>query len=141
MCHALGNGNEKLYDDSNKKYKVYTDTDNDGKTEIITDINCKYEGKIFAMEVKVHPGSETNCIPLSDFRHLFPQLCKKDGSPKETALEPTLAQFEAYDGGVMQAHRWIIMPTQNISLLSKVGCIKGGTLPGWPGCIGTSEMS
>ena len=52
---------------------------------------------------------------MSHFRCLFPQLCKKDGLPKETALEPTLAQFEAYDGGVMQAHRWIIMPTQNIS--------------------------
>ena len=33
----------------------------------------------------------------------------------ETALEPTLAQLEAYDGGIMQAHRWTIMPTQNIS--------------------------
>ena len=34
------------------------------------------------MEVKVDPGSETNCIPLSHFRHLFPQLCRKDGTPK-----------------------------------------------------------
>ena len=67
------------------------------------------------MEVKVDPGSETNCIPLSHFRRLFPQLCKTDGLPKETALEPTLAQFEAYDGGIMQAHGWTIMPTQNIS--------------------------
>ena len=67
------------------------------------------------MEVKVDPGSETNCIPLSHFRCLFPQLCKTDGLPKETALEPTLAQFEAYDGGIMQAHGWTIMPTQNIS--------------------------
>ena len=114
-CYALGNGNGSQVDDSNKKYRVYTDTDSDGKTEIITDINCKFEGKVFAMEVKVDPGSETNCIPLSHFRRLFPQLCKTDGLPKETALEPTLAQFEAYDGGIMQAHGWTIMPTQNIS--------------------------
>ena len=67
------------------------------------------------MEVKVDSGSETNCIPLSRFRRLFPQLCKTDGLPKETALEPTLAQFEAYDGGIMQAHGWTIMPTQNIN--------------------------
>ena len=66
------------------------------------------------MEVKVDPGSETNCIPLSHFRHLFPQLCRKDGNPKENALEPTLAQFEAYDGGIMTSHRWIILPTQDI---------------------------
>ena len=74
ICYALGNGNGSQVDDSNKKYRVYTDTDSDGKTEIITDINCKFKGKLFAMEVKVDPGSETNCIPLSHFRHLFPQL-------------------------------------------------------------------
>ena len=115
ICYALGNGNGSQVDDSNKKYRVYTDTDSDGKTEIITDINCKFKGKVFAMEVKVNPGSETNCVPLSHFRCLFPQLCKTDGLPKETALEPTLTQFEAYDGGIMQAHGWTIMPTQNIS--------------------------
>ena len=60
------------------------------------------------------PGSKTNCIPLSHFRHLFPHLCGKDGKPKEKALEPTLAQFEAYDGGILHSHRWIILPTQDI---------------------------
>ena len=34
--------------------------------------------------------------------------------PKENALEPTLAQFEAYDGGIMTSHRWIILPTRDI---------------------------
>ena len=89
--------------------------DSDGKTEIITDIKCKHKGKDFAMEVKVDPGSETNCIPLSHFRHLFPEECSSDGLPLETALEPTLAQFEAYDGSLLQAHGWIIVPTQHIS--------------------------
>ena len=113
-CDALiSNGNE-LYDPPSNKGKAYTDTDSDGKTEIITDITCKFKGKLIAMEVKVDPGSETNCIPLSHFRHLFPQLCRKDGTPKENALEPTLAQFEAYDGGIMTSHRWIILPTWDI---------------------------
>ena len=113
-CDALiSNGNE-LYDPPSNKGKAYTDTDSDGKTEIITDITCKLEGKLIAMEVKVDPGSETNCIPLSHFRRLFPQLCSKDGSPKENALEPTLAQFEAYDGGIMTSHGWIILPTRDI---------------------------
>ena len=113
-CDALiSNGNE-LYDPPSNKGKAYTDTDSDGKTEIITDITCKFKGKLIAMEVKVDPGSETNCIPLSHFRCLLPQLCRKDGSPKENALEPTLAQFEAYDGGIMTSHRWIILPTQDI---------------------------
>ena len=114
MCDALiSNGNE-LYDPPSNKGKAYTDTDSDGKTEIITDITCKFKGKLIAMEVKVDPGSETNCIPLSHFRRLFPQLCSKDGTPKENALEPTLAQFEAYDGGIMTSHGWIILPTQDI---------------------------
>ena len=114
VCDALiSNGNE-LYDPPSNKGKAYTDTDSDGKTEIITDITCKFKGKLIAMEVKVDPGSETNCIPLSHFRRLFPQLCRKDGTPKENALEPTLAQFEAYDGGIMTSHRWIILPTQDM---------------------------
>ena len=113
-CDALiSNGNE-LYDPPSNKGKAYTDTDSDGKTEIITDITCKFKGKLIAMEVKVDPGSETNCIPLSHFRRLFPQLCSKDGSPKENTLEPTLAQFEAYDGGIMTSHGWIILPTRDI---------------------------
>ena len=114
VCDALiSNGNE-LYDPPSNKGKAYTDTDSDGKTEIITDITCKFKGKLIAMEVKVDPGSKTNCIPLSHFRHLFPQLCRKDGTPKENALEPTLAQFEAYDGGIMTSHGWIILPTRDI---------------------------
>ena len=47
------------------------------------------------MEVKVDSGSKTNCIPLSHFRCLFPQ-------------------FEAYDGGILQNHGWIILPTWDI---------------------------
>ena len=114
MCDALiSNGNE-LYDPPSNKGKAYTDTDSDGKTEIITDITCKFKGKLIAMEVKVDPGSETNCIPLSHFRRLFPHLCRKDGTPKENALEPTLAQFEAYDGGIMTSHGRIILPTRDI---------------------------
>ena len=96
-CDALISNGIELYDPPSNKGKAYTDTDSDGKTEIITDITCKFKGKLIAMEVKVDPGSETNCIPLSHFRCLFPQLCRKDGTPKENALEPTLAQFEAYD--------------------------------------------
>ena len=113
-CDALiSNGNE-LYDPPSNKGKAYIDTDSDGKTEIITDITCKFKGKLIAMEVKVDPGSETNCIPLSHFRRLFSQLCSKDGSPKENALEPTLAQFEVYDGGIMTSHGWIVLPTWDI---------------------------
>ena len=113
-CDALTSNGSELYEPPSNQGKAYTDTDSDGKTEIITDITCKFKGKLAATEVKVDPGSETNCTPLSHFRHLFPQLCSKDGNPKENALEPTLAQFEAYDGGIMTSHGWIILPTQDI---------------------------
>ena len=43
ICYALGNGNWSQVDNSNKKYRVYTDTDSDGKTEIITvNLKAKY---------------------------------------------------------------------------------------------------
>ena len=113
-CDALTSNGNELYDPPSNQGKAYTDTDSDAKTEIITDITCKFKGKLIAMEVKVDPGSKTNCIPLSHFRHLFPQLCSKDGNPKENALEPTLAQFEAYGGDILHSHRWIILPTQDI---------------------------
>ena len=77
MCdtiHSIGN---EEYDDCNKTYKVYTDTDSDGKTEIITDINVKFQGRAIEMEVKVDPGAETNCIPLSHFRCLFPGVVQR----------------------------------------------------------------
>ena len=114
MCDALrGNGNEE-YSLTSNIGKAYTDTDSDGKSEIITDITCKFQGKLIAMEVQVDPVSETNCIPLSHFRCLSSQLCREDGNLRENTLEPTLAQFEAYDGGILQAHGWITLPTQDI---------------------------
>ena len=113
-CDALTSIGNELYEPPSNQGKAYTDTDSDRKTEIITDITCKFKGKLIAMEVKVDPGSETNCTPLSHFRHLFPQLCSKDGNPKENALEPTLAQFKAYDGGILHSHGWIILPTWDI---------------------------
>ena len=114
VCDALKSNRNELYEPPSNQGKAYTDTDSDGKTEIITDITSKFKGKLVAMEVKVDPGSETNCIPLSHFRRLFPQLCSKDGNPKENALEPTLAQFEVYDSGIMISHRWIILSTWDI---------------------------
>ena len=81
-CDELTSNGNELYDPPSNQGKAYNDTDSDGKTEIITDITCKFKGKLVAMEVKVDPGSETNCIPLSHFRCLFTQLCKKGWHPQ-----------------------------------------------------------
>ena len=45
-------------------------------------------------------------------------MCR-EGQPKENALTPTLAQFETYNGRVMKAHGWFILPTQDISRVKK----------------------
>ena len=83
----------------------------------------EHSNNTFACNVLRDNGNEeiykaytgTYCIPLSHFRCLFPQLCREDGNPRNKALEPTLAQFEAYDGGILQAHGWIMLPTQDIN--------------------------
>ena len=65
-CDALiSNGNE-LYDPPSNKGKAYTDTESDGKTEIITDITCKFKGKLIAMEVQLRlKTNNMNCQLLS----------------------------------------------------------------------------
>ena len=100
MCDALTSTGNELYEPPSNQGKAHTDTDSDGKTEIITDITCKFKDKLVAMEAKVDPGSKTNCIPLSHFRCLFPQLCKKDGKPGRTpwnqlwlSLRPMMVAF------------------------------------------------
>ena len=40
-CDALTSNGNELYDPPSNQGKAYTDTDSDGKTEIITDITCK----------------------------------------------------------------------------------------------------
>ena len=65
-CDAIqGKGNGKLY----------TDNDSAGRTDIITQINVKSSAnahKSTSIEVKVDPGAETNCMPLTLFRATFP---------------------------------------------------------------------
>ena len=54
-CDTLTSTGNELYEPPSNQGKAYTDTDSDGKTEIITDNTCKLKGKLIAMEVKVDP--------------------------------------------------------------------------------------
>ena len=45
-CDALTSNGNELYEPPSNQGKAYTDTDSDGKTEIITDITCKFKGKL-----------------------------------------------------------------------------------------------
>ena len=81
---------------------LYTDTDPDNRSEIITDITIRMPGKAgtMMMEVKVDPGVQPSCIPLHKFKTLFPHLCR-DGLPKEGLLDNTHNEFQSYNGGDM----------------------------------------
>ena len=79
---------------------LYTDTDPDDRSEIITDVTIRMPGKAgtMMMEVKVGPGVQPSCIPLHKFKTLFPHLCW-EGLPKEGLLDNTQNEFQSYNGG------------------------------------------
>ena len=105
-CFAV---HSKMSQSTNAKSKplegLYTDTDPDDRSEIITDITIRMPGKAdtMMMEVKVDPGAQPSCIPLHKFKTLFPHLCR-DGLPKEGLLDNTQNEFQSYNGGDMTCY-------------------------------------
>ena len=105
-CFAV---HSKMVQSTNAKGKpsegLYTDTDPDNRSEIITDITIRKPGKAgtMMMEVKVDPGVQLSCIPLHKFKTLFPHLCR-DGLPKEGLLDNTQNKFQSYNGGDMMCY-------------------------------------
>ena len=105
-CFAVHN---KMSQSTNAKSKplegLYTDTDPDNRSEIITDITIRTPSKAgtMMMEVKVDPGAQPSCIPLHKFKTLFPHLCR-DGLPKEGLLNNTQNEFQSYNGGDMMCY-------------------------------------
>ena len=59
------------------KGKAYTDTDSDGKTEIITDITCKFKGKLVAMEVPGGPWIRDKLYTIESFQAPVPSAMQK----------------------------------------------------------------
>ena len=96
-CFAV---HSKMSQSTNAKSKplegLYTDTDPDDRSEIITDVTIRMPGKAgtMMMEVKVDPGAQPSCIPLHKFKTLFPHLCR-DGLPKEGLLDNTQNEFQS----------------------------------------------
>ena len=105
-CFAV---HSKMSQSTNAKSKplegLYTDTDPDNRSEIITDITIRMPGKVgtMMMEVKVDPGVQPSCIPLHKFKTLFPHLCR-DGLPKEGLLDNTQNEFQSHNGGYMMCY-------------------------------------
>ena len=105
-CFAV---HSKMSQSINTKSKplegLYTDTEPDNRSEIITDITMRMPDKAgtMMMEVKVDPGVQPSCITLHKFKALFPHLCRH-GLPKEGLLDNTQNEFQSYNGGDMTCY-------------------------------------
>ena len=114
-CFAV---HSKMSESTNAKSKpmegLYTDTDPDDRSEIITDVTIRMPGKAgtMMMEVKVDPGAQSSCIPLHKFKTLFPHLCR-DGLPKEGLLDNTQNEFQSYNGGDMTCYGHILIDVKD----------------------------
>ena len=106
-CFAV---HSKMAQSTNAKSKpsegLYTDTDPDCRSEIITDVTIRVPGKpgTMMMEVKVDPGAQPSCIPLHIFKTLFPHLCRV-GLLKPGLLDNTQSEFQSYNGRDMTCYR------------------------------------
>ena len=114
-CFAV---HSKMSQSTNAKGKpmegLYTDTDPDNRSEIITDVTIRMPGKAgtMMMEVKVDPGAQPSCIPLHKFKTLFPHLCR-DGLPKEGLLDNTQNKFQSYNGGDMTCYGHLLIDVKD----------------------------
>ena len=114
-CFAV---QSKMSQGTNAKSKplegLYTDTDPDNRSEIITDITIRMPGKAgtMMMEVKVDPGAQPSCIPLHKFKTLFSHLCR-DGLPKEGLLDNTQNEFQSYNGGDMTCYGHLLIDVKD----------------------------
>ena len=114
-CFAV---QSKMSQSTNTKSKplegLYTDTDPDDRSEIITDVTIRMPGKAgtMMMEVKVDPGVQPSCIPLHKFKTLFPHLCR-DGLPKEGLLNNTQNEFQSYNGGDMTCYGHLLIDVKD----------------------------
>ena len=114
-CFAV---HSKMSQSTNAKGKpmegLYTDTDPDDRSEIITDVTIRMPGKAgtMMMEVKGDPGAQPSCIPLHKFKTLFPHLCR-DGLPKEGLLDNTQNEFQSYNGGDMTCYGHLLIDVKD----------------------------
>ena len=114
-CFAV---HSKMAQSTNTKSKpmkgLYTDTDPDNRSEIITDVTSRVPGKpgTMMMEVKVDPGAQPSCIPLHKFKTLFPHLCR-DGLPRQGLLDNTQSEFQSYNGADIMCYGHLLIDVKD----------------------------
>ena len=106
----------KMAQSTNTKSKplkrLYMDTDPDNRFEFITDVTVRVPGKpgTIMMEVKVDPGAQPSCIPLHQFKTLFPHLCR-NGLPKEGLLDNT--HNESWNSGDLMCYGHMLIDVKD----------------------------
>ena len=113
-CFAVHSKMSQSTNAESKPTGLYTDTDPDARSEIITDVTIRLPGKAgtMMMEVKVDPGAQPSCIPLHKFKTLFPHLCR-DGLPREGLLDNTQNEFQSYNGGDMTCYGHLLIDVKD----------------------------
>ena len=89
-CDSIHNTGDGTLD------QCQTDTDPSGCLCIMTDIlvRAKTTSWTHNIRVKVHPGADTNLMPVHHFRTIFPYLCDNSGQPKEGVFKKAESSFE-----------------------------------------------
>ena len=110
FCFAV---QSKLTQITNAK-SLYTDTDPDYRSEIITDVTIRVPGKAgtMMMEVKVDPGAQPSCIPSHIFKTTFPHLCR-DGLLREELSDTTQNEFQSYNGADMMCYGYPLIDVKD----------------------------
>ena len=89
---------------------VSNDTDQEGKTKILTVLQIKlpHRNGIDHITVKVDDGAEGNILPLNSFRAMFPHALDTNGYPKPGFLRGSKTTLECYDDRKLINHEFSI---------------------------------
>ena len=109
-CFAV---QSKLAQSTNAE-SLYTDTDPDYRSEIITDVTIRVPGKAgtMMMEVKVDPGTQPSCIPLHIFETMFRHLCRNKLLRGEL-LDTTQNDFQSCNGADMTCYGYLLIDVKD----------------------------
>jgi hypothetical protein len=81
------------------------DTDSDGKTTVMVNLDLKLPnrpGGRHTLRCKADMGAESNLLPISTYRKMFPDRSHEDGTPDLKYLSYAHMEFVMYDGSITE---------------------------------------
>ena len=94
---------------------VSNDTDLDGRTKILTELQIKlpHHNIVDNLQVKVNDGAKVSILLLQSFRLMFPHTLDENGYPKEGFLQGSRTSLQCYDDGRLVNHGSIMLKLQH----------------------------